>query len=247
MKVKILSGIIAAGIVLASCSGSKSKSNAKLETKLDSVSYAMGLFYGRQLKNMHFKDVNHDLVKTGMKEALAGDSSLFDVAGTYKILTAYTEYLSKEISKKNEAEGKEFLAKNKTKTGVVALPSGVQYEVVKQGNGPVPKATDIVKVNYLGTFLNGEEFDNSFKRNSPATFRADQVIKGWTQLLQIMPVGSKYKAWIPAEFAYGDRGSNKVEPGQLLVFEIDLLSIEPPKENPAAMPMPNLKKKPGKK
>src|ERR1700679_4066109 len=135
----------------------------------------------------------------------------------------------------NKAKGGEFLAANKAKDGVVTLPSGLQYKILKAGTGPKPAATDTVSVNYRGTLINGTEFDSSYKRGQPATFGVTGVIKGWTEALQLMPVGSKWQLFIPSDLAYGERGQRTIEPNATLVFEVELLSIQP-KTPPAAAP-----------
>ena len=128
---------------------------------------------------------------------------------------------------KNLEEGKTFLFINKDKEGVVTTESGLQYEVITKGDGPTPKATDQVKVHYRGTLLSGKEFDSSYKRNQPATFRLNGVIKGWTEALQLMSVGSKHRLYIPAELAYGDREVGPdIGPNSTLIFEVELLGIE---------------------
>jgi FKBP-type peptidyl-prolyl cis-trans isomerase len=133
----------------------------------------------------------------------------------------------KELQEKNKKAGLAFLEENKKKKGVAVTASGLQYEVLKQGEGPKPKATDTVKVDYVGTLVDGKEFDNSIKRGEPAVFSVGQVIPGWSEALQLMNVGSKYKIVIPANLAYGDNGAPPViEPGAVLVFEVDLRSIE---------------------
>ncbi|MGH9569716.1 MAG: FKBP-type peptidyl-prolyl cis-trans isomerase, partial [Candidatus Angelobacter sp.] len=127
----------------------------------------------------------------------------------------------------NKKEGEAFLAANKTKEGVITTPSGLQYKVLKQGTGPKPTTTDKVVCNYKGTLINGKEFDSSYKRGEPATFPVNGVIKGWTEALQLMPVGSKYQLFIPADLAYGERGAGAdIGPDATLIFEVELLSIE---------------------
>ena len=148
----------------------------------------------------------------------------------------------------NKKEGDAFLAENKTKEGVVALPSGLQYKILKEGAGPKPAATDTVVCNYKGTLLDNTEFDSSYKRGQPATFPVSGVIKGWTEALQLMPVGSKWELFIPADLAYGARGGpgGGIGPNATLVFEVELMSIQPKAEvqTPKPAPSPNTKTKP---
>jgi FKBP-type peptidyl-prolyl cis-trans isomerase len=151
----------------------------------------------------------------------------------------------KEAGEANKKEGDTFLATNKTKPGVVTLPDGLQYKIIKEGTGPKPTATDTVTVNYRGTLIDGKEFDSSYKRGEPATFPVGGVIKGWTEALQLMPVGSKWELYIPSDLAYGARGAGAdIGPNSTLIFEVELLSIkgnEEPKGagQPGAAPSPS--------
>jgi FKBP-type peptidyl-prolyl cis-trans isomerase len=134
----------------------------------------------------------------------------------------------KQAGETNKKEGQEFLIANKTKEGVVTLPSGLQYKILTEGTGPKPTAAESVSCNYRGTLINGKEFDSSYKRGQPATFPVNGVIKGWTEALQLMPVGSKWQLFIPSELAYGERGAGAdIGPGSTLIFEVELLSIQP--------------------
>jgi FKBP-type peptidyl-prolyl cis-trans isomerase FklB len=136
-----------------------------------------------------------------------------------------------QLGAANKTEGETFLAANKAKDGVVTLPSGLQYKILKAGAGPKPAATDTVTVNYRGTLINGTEFDSSYKRGQPATFGVTGVIKGWTEALQLMPVGSKWQLFIPADLAYGERGAGAdIAPNATLIFEVELLSIKAPEK-----------------
>jgi FKBP-type peptidyl-prolyl cis-trans isomerase FklB len=142
-------------------------------------------------------------------------------------VTQRKEAEAKQISEANKQAGQQFLAANTTKPGVVALPSGLQYKILKEGTGPKPTATDTVVCNYRGTLLNGTEFDSSYKGGQPATFPVGQVIKGWTEVLQLMPVGSKWEVYVPSDLAYGERSpGGQIGPNSTLIFEIDLLSIQ---------------------
>ena len=189
------------------------------------------------------KGINHELfgedsVKTISKENfLAGF-----IAGTLEkggLMTmekaqSYTQTAMEAIKAKameekyadNKAAGEKFLAENKTKEGVKTTPSGLQYKVITEGKGEIPADTCKVKVNYKGTLIDGTEFDSSYKRNEPTTFRANQVIKGWTEALTMMPVGSKWELYIPQDLAYGSRDQGQIKPFSTLVFEVELLSIE---------------------
>jgi FKBP-type peptidyl-prolyl cis-trans isomerase FklB len=138
---------------------------------------------------------------------------------------------AQQAAQANKLAGQQFLAANKTKEGVVTLPSGLQYKILKEGTGPKPTATDTVVCNYRGTLINGTEFDSSYKGGKPATFPVNQVIKGWTEALQLMPVGSKWQVFVPSDLAYGERGPGaEIGPNSTLIFEIDLLSIQEKKQ-----------------
>jgi FKBP-type peptidyl-prolyl cis-trans isomerase len=204
-----------------------------LKTQRDKVSYALGMSIG---SNAHQGDVDLDpsIVARGLKDALAGGKTLM----TQEEAQATLNQQKAEAQKKHEAkmqaageenrkQGVEFLAANKTKEGVVTLPSGLQYKILKAGAGPKPASTDSVVCNYRGTLINGTEFDSSYKRGQPTTFPVGGVIKGWTEALQLMPVGSKWQLFVPADLAYGDRGAgNDIGPNATLIFEVEMLSIK---------------------
>jgi len=164
------------------------------------------------------------LVARGMKDALSGKTLLTDEEARAALAQLKTD-VDQKLLAAGRKETDEFLAANKNKDGVVTLPSGLQYKIVKAGTGPKPTADDTVTVNYRGTFVNGAEFDNSYKRGQPATFRVGGVIKGWTEALQLMPAGSKWQLFIPPALAYGDAGRPGIPPSSVLIFEVELLSI----------------------
>lgn len=203
-----------------------------LKTQKDKASYAIGLNIG---KNLHTDsvDVDPNLVLRGLKDALNGSKPLLTDEEIRSVMMALQgEVRQKQAAKMQQAEvtnkkeGEAFLLANKTKPGVVALPSGLQYKVLKQGSGPKPTASDSVVCNYRGVLLDNTEFDSSYKRGQPATFQVGQVIKGWTEALQLMPVGSKWQLFIPSELAYGQRGAGAdIGPNAMLIFEVELLSI----------------------
>ncbi len=174
------------------------------------------------------------ILARGMKDALVGGKTLLTDEEAQATLTemqkemqAKMQEKSKEALEANKKDGTAFLAANKGKQGVVALPSGLQYKILTAGTGPKPTTTDSVVCNYRGTLIDGKEFDSSYKRGKPATFPVTGVIKGWTEALQLMPVGSKWQLFIPSDLAYGDRGAGAdIGPGSTLIFEIELLSIE---------------------
>jgi FKBP-type peptidyl-prolyl cis-trans isomerase FklB len=219
-----------------------------LNTQKDKASYAVGASIGRSLQRDGI-EVDPNLVLRGLNDQMSGGKLLLNEDETKAVLTtlqqearAKKEADMKTLGEANEKEGEAYLAQNKAKKGVVTLPSGVQYKIEKPGDGPKPAAGDTVECNYRGTLINGIEFDSSYKRGTPATFPVGGVIKGWTEILQLMPVGSKYQVVIPAALAYGPRppGGADIGPNATLIFEIELLSI---KEKPAssAVPAPGAK------
>jgi FKBP-type peptidyl-prolyl cis-trans isomerase len=224
-----------------------------LKTQKDKASYAIGLNIG---KSMHKDSVDIDpsILVRGLKDGLAGSKPLLtDDEARAAMVTLQAEMRKKQEEKMlvqgvtNKKEGEAFLADNKTKDGVVTLPSGLQYKILKEGTGPKPVATDTVVCNYKGTLLDNTEFDSSYKRGQPATFPVSGVIKGWTEALQLMPVGSKWQLFIPSELAYGARGGpgGGIGPNATLIFEVELMSVQPkaevqvPKPTPSPNPNPN--------
>ncbi len=175
------------------------------------------------------------LVAQGVKDALLGGKTRLTEEQAKAVLTEVQNEVRKQQQEKaaaasasNKKEGEAFLAANKSKEGVVTLPSGLQYKILTAGTGPKPTASDTVVCNYRGTLINGTEFDSSYKRGQPATFGVGQVIKGWTEALQLMPTGSKWQLFIPSSLAYGDRGAGaEIGPDATLIFEVELISIQP--------------------
>ena len=198
-----------------------------LKTEDDSLAYSLGVMIAGNMKREGFGDLNPDMVMAGMKQVLNGEQLLFPVDECNGIVQAGSARKKNALHEANKVAGEEFLAKNKTKSGVTSLASGVQYEVLKEGNGAKPTLTDSVKVHYHGTLINGTIFDSSVDRGKPITFAVTQVIKGWTEILQQMPVGSKWRVYIPYQMAYGDRAAGaKIPPYSTLIFEMELLAIE---------------------
>jgi FKBP-type peptidyl-prolyl cis-trans isomerase FklB len=221
-----------------------------LKTQKEKASYAIGLNIG---KSMHKDSVDVDpaILLRGLKDGLTGSKPLLTDDEARASMVALQADLRKKQEEKmlvqgeaNKKAGEAFLAENKTKDGVVTLPSGLQYKILTEGTGPKPTAADTVVCNYKGTLLDNTEFDSSFKRGQPATFPVGGVIKGWTEALQLMPVGSKWQLFIPSDLAYGARGGpgGGIGPNATLVFEVELMSIQPkadaqaPKPNPIANP-----------
>jgi FKBP-type peptidyl-prolyl cis-trans isomerase FklB len=198
----------------------------------DRVSYSVGYQVGQDFRRQGL-DINPEVVVKGMQDAMSGGEpqvpphemreTLVDLK---KRIVAAEQERARNRAETNLAEGKAFLEANAKKEGVVTLPSGLQYKVIKEGSGASPKATDTVTVHYRGTFIDGSEFDSSHGRGEPATFRADRVIKGWQEALQLMKEGATWQLFIPPDLAYGERASNRIGPNSTLVFEVDLISVE---------------------
>ncbi|MCU1303800.1 MAG: peptidylprolyl isomerase, FKBP-type [Candidatus Sulfotelmatobacter sp.] len=204
-----------------------------LKTSKDKFSYALGMKMGANLHRQQVP-VDPNILARGLKDSLTGSKTLLtDEEAQAAIVEVQNDLRKKQQEKMqvegaaNKKEGETFLAANKAKEGIVTLPSGLQYKIMKEGTGPKPTATDSVVCNYRGTLINGTEFDSSYKRGQPATFPVTGVIKGWTEALQLMPVGSKWQLFIPSDLAYGERGpSPDIGSNATLIFEVELLSIE---------------------
>jgi FKBP-type peptidyl-prolyl cis-trans isomerase FklB len=204
-----------------------------LKTQKDKASYALGMSIGSGLHRQEVP-VDPSVVARGLRDAMAGGKTLLtedEMRAALKKLQddvhAAQEAKAHAAGDSNRKQGEAFLAANKSKEGVVALPDGLQYKILTAGNGPKPTASDTVTVNYRGTLINGTEFDSSYKRGQPASFPVGGVIKGWTEALQLMPVGSKWQLFIPPDLAYGERGMQPaIGPNSTLIFEVELLSIK---------------------
>jgi FKBP-type peptidyl-prolyl cis-trans isomerase FklB len=203
-----------------------------LATPVDKFSYALGMKMGANF-NKQSVPVDPNILVRGLKDGLAGGKTLLTdeeaqaaIKAVQDDLRAKQQEKMKEAGEANKKEGDAFLAENKAKEGVVTLPSGLQYKILKEGTGAKPTASDSVVCNYRGTLIDGTEFDSSYKRGQPATFPVTGVIKGWTEALQLMPVGSKWQLFIPADLAYGEPGRAGIAPNSTLIFEVELLSIE---------------------
>jgi FKBP-type peptidyl-prolyl cis-trans isomerase FklB len=207
--------------------------NPAFQTQKQQEGYALGMNIGRGLTRQSV-DVDVDSLLKGLKDTLSGSKLvLSDQEATATLSELQQEVREKQqlaemkAGEANMKAGADFLAANKTKEGVVALPSGLQYKIITAGTGPKPASTDTVVCNYKGTLLDGTEFDSSYKRGQPASFPVGQVIKGWTEALQLMPVGSKWELFIPPDLAYGSRGAGGViGPNATLIFEVELISIK---------------------
>ena len=212
---------------------SKSNTEPALTTDKEKDSYALGMNIGRGLSKQPV-DLDGAAVARGLKDALSGgktqltdEEAAADLAQLQDRVKKAADAKLQALAAENQKAGEAFLAENKTKEGVVTLPSGLQYKVLTQGTGPKPTAADTVVCQYKGTLLDGTEFDSSYKRGQPATFAVGRIIKGWTEALLLMPVGSKWQLFIPPDLAYGDRGAgNVIPPNATLVFEVELVSIQ---------------------
>jgi FKBP-type peptidyl-prolyl cis-trans isomerase FklB len=214
-----------------------------LKDQKEKVSYGLGMSIGTTLKRGGF-DVDLEILKNGIKDTLAGGETKLTEQQMREVLTAYQKELSakrdeerKKTAEKNKAAGDAFLAENKKKPGVrthtVSLPDGttaeLQYKVISEGSGPMPKSTDSVTVNYKGTLIDGKEFENSSKRGpGPARFQVNRAMRGWTEAWQMMKTGAKWELYLPASLAYGDMGSGTVEAGATVIFEMELVGVETP-------------------
>jgi len=212
-----------------------------LTTEKDKQSYAIGLNVG---KSLHRDDIDVDpkIVLQGLQDAMADGKVLLTDDQIKTVMTGLQNQVRQKqeekrqaLAESNKKDGAAFLAANATKPGVVTLPSGLQYKILTPGTGPKPAATDSVVCNYRGTLLDNTEFDSSYKRGQPMTFPVSGVIKGWTEALQLMPVGSKWQLFVPSDLAYGERAQGPGGPNATLVFEVELMSIQP-KTPPAATP-----------
>ena len=207
------------------------------------VSYAIGMMLGHNWQQQGL-EIDPDVAAHAIKDVQAGGTTLLSQTEMQETLTAFQQTfklkqqkMQAEKALKGKAEGEAFLATNKINSGVITLPDGLQYTVLAEGTGASPSANDVVSVNYRGTLLDGTEFDSSYKRGQPASFPVNGVIRGWTEALQLMKSGSKWKLFIPAGLAYGESGQRGIPPNSVLIFEVELLSVQaaPP---PAAPPQP---------
>jgi len=206
---------------------------AGLETEKDRVSYMVGLDLAKSLEPVK-DEIDLDTMNKALKTALSGGKPLMDEKQAQQVREAFTQKMQAQQiakmmaeAKTNLAAGQKFLAENAKKPGVQTTPSGLQYQVLTQGTGPKPKPTDAVRAHYKGMLLDGKTFDSSYDRGQPATFMLQQVVPGWQEGIALMPVGSKYRFWIPANLGYGDKGTpgGPIPPNATLVFEVELLEI----------------------
>lgn len=229
-----MKGLLIAGLsIMLFISNVEAAEKKALQSQRDKVSYSIGLDIGNNLKRQSI-DVDPDIISQGIKDILAGNEPLMTEQEIVETMMTLQKELMvkqaekvKQIAEKNKTAGEAFLAENKKKEGVITLPSGLQYKIIKEGAGKTPKLTDTVTVHYRGTFIDGTEFDSSFKRGEPATFPVNGVIAGWTEALQLMKEGSIWQLFIPSNLAYGDKGAGSViEPNSVLIFDVELISLK---------------------
>ena len=228
---KTLLAVTLSAVLVAGCANAGG--DTMLKNEKDKVSYSIGLNIGGNFKSQSV-DINTDVLLKGIKDALSGSKPLMTEKEIQETMTVFQKEITakqaertKSLAETNKKEGEAFLAANKGKDGVKTTSSGLQYKIIKDGNGQTPKATDTVTVNYSGTLIDGTEFDSSYKRGEPASFPLNGVIPGWTEALQMMKVGSKWQLFLPPAIAYGERGQGRViGPNAALIFEVELLSVK---------------------
>lgn len=220
--------IVILGILLL-VSQVNAQENLVLKSQKEKVSYIIGMEIGSNLKKQ-LADVDSTILAKGIQDALTDRKPLLTEKEIQETMAAFQKEMmvkQTEVAKKNKAEGEAFLSENKKKEGVKALPSGLQYKVIKAGTGKKPKSNDTVTVHYRGTLINGAEFDSSYKRGQPVSFQVSGVIPGWTEALQLMEVGAKWQLFIPSNLAYGEQGAGRdIGPNATLIFEVELVSIQ---------------------
>lgn len=223
MKNFLIAFITGAIFILGSCNGTGSR-DTEFSNEIDSVSYAIGVSFGNQLKMSGMETVNADILAQAIQDMFEDKDPAFDEVEANMILNRYFNMLH---YRENLEEGEEFLRENKLREDVVTTESGLQYVVIEEGDGPIPEYDDEVVVHYTGTLIDGTQFDSSVERGEPAQFKLSNVIEGWTEVLQLMPVGSKWRVFIPQELAYGanPRQGGPIEPFSMLIFEIELIDI----------------------
>jgi len=228
-KIVFLALILIIGTFQTGFSQKKNKKKAKAVASdvisqnttntMDSISYAFGIVLGNNLKQQKISDLNLEDLKKGIEEVLKGTASMDNMAAT--------QLVNEHMTKAQKGKGLAFLEENKKRKEVETLPSGLQFEILKEGNGPKPSSTDRVTTHYHGTLIDGTVFDSSVNRGEPATFPVNGVIQGWQEALVLMPVGSKWRLYVPSDLAYGARGAGgSIGPHETLIFDVELLKIE---------------------
>src|SRR3954468_4521774 len=228
---KIMKNLLIALMLGGSVAALIAADSSPLKDEKDKISYGYGMEIGKNLKRQGI-EINPDLLAQGLKAQLNGDKTLMTEDEVHQTMMAFQQKMqasrmekTKKEGDENKTKGEAFLAENKKKEGVQTTASGLQYKIITKGTGPIPKSDDTVKTHYRGTLIDGTEFDSSYKRGEPATFGVTQVIKGWTEALLMMPVGSKWQLFIPGDIAYGPGGRPGIPPNATLLFDIELISI----------------------
>jgi len=230
MKIRMVAAAIA---ILALGSWAQAQEPKGLKDQKEKLSYVIGVDIGKALEKQGVQ-IDPEIVAKGLKDGFSGGKLLMNDQEIQETMTAFQKEMRvkqeaalKQAGEKNKKEGEAFLTENKTKEGVKTLPSGLQYKVIKAGSGKKPKATDTVVTHYKGTLLDGTEFDSSYRRNQPATFKVNGVIRGWTEALQLMEEGAQWILYVPSALAYGERGAGgQIGPNATLIFEVELVSVQ---------------------
>jgi FKBP-type peptidyl-prolyl cis-trans isomerase FklB len=224
IRISSVLSLLLSGVITFSASFAAEKQ--KLNKPKDKESYSLGYQFGNNLKSQGL-DINPNVYTAGVRDALGGKEPQMKLEEIQATLASLQQKARKEIAAKNLEEGKKFFAENGKKEGVKTLPSGLQYKALSEGMGKKPKAEDTVIVNYKGTFMDGTEFENSYKRGQPVSLKINSVIKGWAEALQLMKEGSKWELFIPPNLAYGEEGAPpRIFPNSVLIFEVELISIQ---------------------
>lgn len=232
MQIRKIILLLGLGLTMTSACAQKKKDKTvtqetKLTTEVDSISYILGVNIATNLRQQGFTEINLEAMSKAFADVYSKNQLAIKPEEGQQILNQYFQNLQSKKAEKNLEEGKKFLEENKKKEGVVTLPSGLQYMVLKEGTGETPSATDKVTTHYHGTLIDGTVFDSSVERGQPATFPVNGVIQGWVEALQLMKVGSKWRLFIPPHLAYGERGAGEsIGPNSTLIFEVELLSIQ---------------------
>lgn len=226
----LLLSVIGLLFLFSSCSNSFNP-NSKLSTDIDTLSYAIGVDIANSLKSGGVEEINYEAFFEGLKSSMEDKNLKIDENEIKPLIQKYFTELRTKKLEKNLEEGLAFLEKNRKKEGVIVTNSGLQYEIIEEGTGISPSATDTVVCNYRGTLIDGTEFDSSYDKEKPAEFALNRVIPGWTEGVQLMKEGAKYKFYIPTELAYGQRvrPGGKIEPNMALIFEVELIEVKPSK------------------
>jgi FKBP-type peptidyl-prolyl cis-trans isomerase FklB len=223
MKSRIIPAFVFAGLMISPAFG---QNRVPLATELDSVSYSLGIVLGTSIHQAGIKEFDEKLFMQGIRDANGGEQQVMTAEQANMALNEYLTKLNEQKAVLNLIEGQKFLAENAKKEGVVTLPSGLQYKVIKQGEGASPSDTSTVTVHYTGTFIDGKVFDSSIERGEPVKFPVNGVIPGWTEALQLMKPGANWILYIPSQLAYGENSPRGIEPNSVLIFDVQLLSIE---------------------